>query len=254
MITRILAVLALTLLSVSAFAQSGNCQLHHGGGQSGWGNCGSYSQNQQFVVGGQQSVGGSQVIYTNQPYTVAQSTAYPNQAMLGGVGGGLTDCQVYGALAGGTLGSLAKNHTGQAAILGALAGGLVGNTICRNSSGQQVVVPQVQLQQGAIIPQGSNGFMCAVEGVKEAFPVKDSSTCTQIASRMAKAIVTDRQSTAPQVTPTVDPSKPWGHRGTSGVCYFTQELKGDKPVGCSQAIVVVTNSGENMSSWKARLP
>lgn len=103
---------------------------------------------------------------------------YAPQPYYGGLPGGLTNCQVYGAIAGGTIGSLAHNHRPQAMILGGLIGGLVGNTICTNSEGQRVViqqVPQPMPQQAAVIqslPQqviqpaaSGQGTFCNIDGV-----------------------------------------------------------------------------------------
>lgn len=66
---------------------------------------------------------------------------------------GLTRCELLGGIAGGTLGSLAKNHTGQATILGAIIGGIAGNTLCQSNSGQ--VVTYQQHQQYQRLPQRS---------------------------------------------------------------------------------------------------
>lgn len=76
-LTRILATLAFVLTLAPAFAQDSRCQQHHGGGQSGWFGCGSYSQDQRFVVGGNQqpsnngiALGAPSVIFRNAPSTV----------------------------------------------------------------------------------------------------------------------------------------------------------------------------------------
>lgn len=69
------------------------------------------------------------------------------------VGVGLSNCAVVGGLAGGTLGSLAKHHRGQAVILGALIGGVVSQMVCINSQGQRVIMQQPPAQAVASVPQ-----------------------------------------------------------------------------------------------------
>ena len=59
---------------------------------------------------------------------------------------GLSSCDSIGALAGGTIGSLAKNNTVQAVILGAILGGVIADkTIC-NNNGRVVMFTQEQHQ------------------------------------------------------------------------------------------------------------
>ena len=58
------------------------------------------------------------------------------------MGGGFSNCQFIGAVAGGTIGSLNKAHTTQATILGAIAGGVIADKfVCQNPQGQSVAVP-----------------------------------------------------------------------------------------------------------------
>jgi hypothetical protein len=78
--------------------------------------------------------------YYGQQYGQQYGMPYGGAPM----GGGLSNCAVVGGLAGGTLGSLAKHHRGQAVILGALLGGVVGQMVCTNSQGQRVIVQQPQ--------------------------------------------------------------------------------------------------------------
>lgn len=96
---------------------------------------------------------GATIISTAPPIAHQQYNPYNNGQMYGGapvgvvpmgVSNGLSGCAVVGGIAGGTLGSLAHNHRGQATILGALIGGVVGQTVCSNGNGQRVIVQQPQ--------------------------------------------------------------------------------------------------------------
>ncbi len=138
MIKRILATLALILISAPAFAQDSRCQQHHGGGQSGWFGCGSYSQSQQFVVGGNQQVtnggvvyGGQQAIFHNAPSTiqVVGSTNPPIcrtvertfwERIAGGAGEGVIDAITGAAL--GAAGDRIGGTGGKWTRTGAAAG------------------------------------------------------------------------------------------------------------------------------------
>jgi hypothetical protein len=130
--------------------------------------------------------------YAPQPYYGGQPYGMP----YGGLPGGLTNCQVYGAIAGGTVGSLAHNHRPQAVILGGLVGGLIGNFICTNREGQRVVVqqaPQPMLQQAAVVqplPQqvvqpaaSGQGVFCNIDGVV----THEVNTAVCVAKAKAKA-------------------------------------------------------------------
>lgn len=99
--------------------------------------------------------GGNPYSYGVPQPAYAQPYGQPYGMPYGGVpaGGGLSNCAVVGGLAGGTLGSLAKHHRGQAVILGALLGGVVGHTVCTNSAGQRVIVQQPAVQTVAPVPQ-----------------------------------------------------------------------------------------------------
>jgi hypothetical protein len=99
---------------------------------------------------------GGQVIA--QPYYGGQQIMTPQYGFSNGVpmygmgapmAGGLSQCQALGGIVGGVLGSFARNYQAQAIILGAVGGGIVGNALCYNSQGQQVVVvPQQQQVAG----------------------------------------------------------------------------------------------------------
>ncbi len=82
------------------------------------------------VVVGQQQIGGYN---TNGVQLIAPAAALAN---------GLSKCEVVGGIAGGTLGSFAKNHNTQGVVLGAILGGIVGNAVCSNNQGQQILVVQ----------------------------------------------------------------------------------------------------------------
>jgi hypothetical protein len=102
-------------------------------------------------VGGQPQYNGGQYVQTGVQYVQAAQ-------LLGSVGSGLSKCEVVGGIAGGTLGSLAKNYTTQATILSGILGGVVGSALCNNNQGQRVLLqgPQagaVTLQQGQVPTQ-----------------------------------------------------------------------------------------------------
>lgn len=190
MFKKILAALAFTALSVSAFAQHGTWGYQNNTRQ--WAPPGvavnQNVQNGSFVSGIPVATG-----YPAGAVLVQQGAAAPqgycswgerflNVAASTGIGA------VFGALAGDST---------RAAGKGAAAGVMVGVFIpCQQPVQQGGVVRQLvapgQAQQGSVTvyaPQGSSGFMCAVEGIKEVFLVKDPSTCPQIAGNIAKAKV-----------------------------------------------------------------
>ncbi len=178
MITRILAILAFVFIAApNAFAQ-GNCQQHYGGGQSGWFGCGNNRNNTQTVVTQQQVI---------IPQGVAPQMVYAVPS--GAVAGSSSQCagvaERLGRVIGANRGNDARNTEN-----GGFAGFLLGNLFC--PAPQPVMAQTMQgvpanVQQGVVTsaPQGDSGFMCAVEGIKEAFLVKDKSTCSQIAGRKA---------------------------------------------------------------------
>ncbi len=251
MIKKTLAALAFAFISASAFAQYGTWGYNNTTHQ--WLPPGVEVNNNQAYSGGQAIVYGSNPVYVLPPGAAISSLS------------GLNDCKVWGGVAGLTLGSLNKAHPTQAAILLGIGGAWAANRfLCNNNQGQSVLVVQPQAPAGQAQPsavtvyapkgaQGDSGYTCAIEGEPEVFLVKDRSTCSRLAGRIAQAKVGNTPSAQP-ASNRADPDKPWGHRGAAGICYLTQELKGEKPASCLQVSVVAANDGESMSSWKARLP
>lgn len=99
-------------------------------------------------------------VYQAQPQVVQQ---YPAQQQV--VGGSFSKCEVVGGVAGGTIGSLARNHRAQAVVLGTIIGGVIGNAVCQPVQVQSVqqypvqnVVAQQQVQQGQGTPPCDAGM------------------------------------------------------------------------------------------------
>jgi hypothetical protein len=127
---KFLASIALAFVSFSAFAQHGTFGYNQATRQ--WLPPGVVIGNNSQVY----SSGGQQVTYGSSPvYALPQGVSTQSA--------GLNGCQFWGGLAGGTIGSLNKAHTGQATILGAILGGVVADhLLCKNQQGQQVLVVQ----------------------------------------------------------------------------------------------------------------
>ncbi len=265
MIARTVATLTFATLSLSAFAQFGT--WGHNNDTRTWHPPGVVVNQQggSFVSGAPIA---SSAILAAQPVVargvpancqVIEKTTWQRinggagEAVIKGIGLGL-----LGAAAD-RIGRTGGRWTEVGLIGGAGVGFLEGSAdkytmVCHNSSNQ----PSGTASNSS---QGTGGYMCAIEGLKETLLVKDPSTCPQIAGNMAKAKVVSAEASVQQApTPTqhgpvrADPPKPWGHRGATGTCYFTQELKGSLPTGCAQATTVAATDGEGMSAWKARLP
>lgn len=244
MLKRVLAVMAFAFISASAFAQYGT-----------WG---YNNTTRQWVPPG---------VATNQSGTYAAGvpSGIPSNAVYIQPGAAVPTgyCSWRGrlvnvaasAFVGGVIGALAGDNS-RAAGKGAAAGTFVGVFIPCQSAHQVAPAQQTPGRLEVYAPkgaQGDSGYTCAIEGEPEVFLVKDRSTCSRLAGRIAQAKVGNTPSAQP-ASNRADPDKPWGHRGAAGICYLTQELKGEKPASCLQVSVVAANDGESMSSWKARLP
>lgn len=205
---------------------------------------------QQFVNNGSNFYGGHNggVVYHNQPYTVSQ----PGFGYGGPIGGGLTDCQLYGAIAGGTLGSLAKHHTVQAAILGMIGGGAAGNAICRSNSGQYVVVQQNQ--QGQIVQGTQQRHFCSIAG--RTFEVAPTTSCLAIDDAVRAAA--GQQPAQQQSQPGPANASFWGYHHPNAtasnkmLCFATKQIQG-MPPQCSSVKVEPANANENELQWRARV-
>ena len=66
--------------------------------------------------------------------------------------GGYNRCRSAGTAVGAVIGAEAKHHTLAAVVIGAVAGGFLGDMICENSSGGQVLVQVVQQPSNTATP------------------------------------------------------------------------------------------------------
>ncbi len=157
--------LALVAMSLLSFAPVASAQPYgtwaYCNGIYRFGNCNGPTQQQM-----QQQQQYRQPQYVQQPQYYNAQPSYPAVA----APQGFSNCTLVGALAGGTLGSLAHHHRGQAVILGAIVGGVAGNMLCTNSQGQRVYVPQERYREEFSNPpvnydrrHTSQGVACTVK-------------------------------------------------------------------------------------------
>ncbi len=196
MIARVLATLALTFASISAFAQYGTFGYDNNTRQ--WVPPGvAVNQQSSSPVFAAPAVGSA--ILAAQP---AQVRGIPANCEIirkdiwERIGNGATEAVIKGiglgllGVAADRIGRTGGKWTNVGLTGGAAVGFLEGSAdkytmVCHNHSNQH----SNQSSGTASAPQGTGGHMCFIEGVKEAFPVKDPSTCSDIAGRMAKAKV-----------------------------------------------------------------
>ena len=110
--------------------------------------------------GGQPLTNGAQFLNGAQysPEMALLNSLLASQAGRLAPGGGLNKCEIVGAIAGGTLGSLAKNHTGQATILASLFGGAIGSAYCESQRREALVeAAQIAQLQAQVRAQQQNG-------------------------------------------------------------------------------------------------
>lgn len=186
MIARILAALAFVFFSSASGAQT--CTYHYGGGQTCWGPGTTGPLNQSRSTGSA-ILAAQPVVARGVPANceIVEKTVWQRigngaeEAFVKGVGFGLL------GVAADRIGRTGGKWTNVGLAGGAGAGFLQGSAdkytmVCHNHSSNQP-------SGTASSPQGNGGHMCAIEGVKEAFPVKDPSTCSDIAGHIAKAKV-----------------------------------------------------------------
>jgi hypothetical protein len=96
-----------------------------------------------------------------------------------------------GAIAGGTLGSLAKHHTAQAVILGAIAGGVAGNVLfCERATTMPAGYPRAAFEQPGMGERNQQRVpaKCDFENGIVAYTYEGQAGCDKIASAMSKRV------------------------------------------------------------------
>lgn len=193
---------------------------------------------------------------------------------------GFSQCQLVGAIAGGTIGSLARNHTTQAVILAGLAGGLAGNYLCTNSQGQRVQVigqqaPQTVAGQGVTVTRGQSQttmFECNFNDGRPVILVARAEDCREFA-RQEVVQAPQQQDQAPQPQQTQGRGLVFsGESGGPGVCRLmsdgtartinnpTQALPrghvialSEKTPDAGSATISPKNPEEDCTAWRFRV-